>query len=250
MTQAPLPPDPLAALAPPEEQRRAARMAQDAFARVFRLSVEEDDAGRARGVAEVREALANWSAAGGGEAGPALRLAMLLSGLDQWGMAYSRAFGLNALPGLSELVGALRTGLDARAEARFLVQFEALGAAEENAVDFKIDLRRAIHLALWHGAIAAEERDEALRLAAELGGTLLAVAREMPALGWRLVADALAHIQVQCLAHGLAAEGPGREATEALFAALARELPPESRDAVMAHAAQAVAGWRQANRPH
>ncbi len=245
-----VPADPLAELATPEAQRLAARMAQDAFGKVFRLTLEADDAGRAGGVAALHAALANWVAAGEGEQGPALRLAMLLSGLDQWGMAYSRAFGLAALPGLTELVGALRTGLDERAEARFLAQFDALAAAEENAIDFKIELRRAIHLALWHGALAADSRDEALRLAGELGSTLLAVARDMPVFGWRLVADALAHIQIQCLAHGLAGEGIGREATEALFAALARELPEAVRDAVMAHAAQAVVGWRQANRPH
>ncbi|THF67446.1 hypothetical protein E6C76_03525 [Pseudothauera nasutitermitis] len=253
MTQdaaSPIPADPLAALASSEEQRRAARMAQDAFAQVFRLTLEADDAQRESGVGELRAALGNWAAAGQGEDGTALRLAMLLNGLDQWGVAYSRAYGLNALPGLSELVGALRTALDECAEARFLTQFEALGAAEHHAIDFKVDLRRAIHLALWHGAIAAGEREEALRLAGELGGVLLAVAREMPELGWRLVADALAHIQIQCLAHGLAAEGTAREATEALFAALMRELPAGTRDATMAHAAQAVVGWRQANRPH
>lgn len=245
-----VPADPLAQVSSPEEQRRAARMAQDAFAQVFRLTLEADENACAEGVGALREALGNWAAAGAGEEGAALRMAMLLSGLDQWGLAYSRAFGLTALPALSALVGALRTGLDERAEARFLAQFEALAAAEENAVDFKIELRRALHLALWHGAIAADNRDEALRLAGELGGTMLAVAREMPLLGWRLVADALAHIQIQCLAHGLAADGPGREATEALFAALARELPDDSRDAVMAYTAQAVAGWRQAKRPH
>lgn len=253
MTQAapsPVPADPLARLASPEEQRRAARMVQDAFAQVFRLSLEADEAACAGGVDTLRTALGNWAAAGEGDGGAALRMAMLLSGLDQWGVAYSRAFGLAALPALSNLVGGLRTGLDEGAEARFLTQFEALGAAEENAVDFKIELRRAIHLALWHGAIAADDRAEALRLAGALGGTLLAVTREMPQLGWRLVADALAHIQIQCLAHGLATEGPAREATEALFAALARELPDETRDAVMAYTAQAVSGWRQARRPH
>lgn len=246
----PVPSDPLAAVANPEEQRRAARTVQDAFARVFRLTLEADEAVRTQEAGALRDALANWSRAAEGEEAGALRMAMLLSGLDQWGVAYCRAFGLSALPVLSALVGDLRTALDPQAEARFLANFDAIAAAEENAIDFKVELRRAIHLALWHGAIAAEERDEALRLAGQLGGMMLALAREMPQLGWRLVADALAHIQIQCLAHGLAAQGVAREATEALFAALARELPQEARDAAMAHATQAVMAWQQANRPH
>ncbi len=244
-----LPADPLASLVAPDIQRQAAHMAQDAFARVFRLTVEADDSARAAGVGELRGALANWAQAGGGDDARALRLALLLTGIDQWGLAWSQAFGLVALPGLSELVGALRTGLSPEDEARFLQQFDAVAGREENAIDFKVELRRGIHLALWHSAIASEERDEALRLAAQLGGLLLALVRDMPVAGWRLVADALAHIQLRCLAEGLAADGIGQEATQALFAALARELPAAQRDAVMAHATQAVIAWQRANRP-
>lgn len=246
MTPSQIPDDPLAATVSPEHQRQAARMAQDAFARVFRSAVGEGDGA----VDDLHAALRNWAAAGGGEEAAGLRLALLLSGLDQWGLAWTQAFGLAALPGLSDLVGRLRTGLDPQAEARFLIQFEAIGAAEENAVDFKVELRRGIHLALWHAAIAGEDRDEALRLAGQLGSMMLALVEAMPELGWRLVADALAHIQVRCLAEGLAAEGLGQEATQALFAALSRELPAERRDAVMAHATQAVIAWQRANRPH
>lgn len=244
-----LPDDLLRALAPAESQRQAARTVQDAFSRVFRLTLESTDEARREGVAALSSALRNWSQAGEGEDGRALRLAMLLAGLDQWGLAWCQAFDLAALPGLTELVGELRTGLDARAEARFLQQFEALAASEGNAIDFKVELRRGIHLALWHSAIASEDRDEALRLSAQLGGALVALTREMPIAGWRLVADALAHVQIRCLADGLAAEGVAQEATQALFSALARELPAVSRDAVMAHATQAVIAWQRSSRP-
>lgn len=243
-----IPPDPLAAFAAPDIQRQASRMVQDAFGRAFRLSVEADDEARRQGVDELQQALANWAAAGEGHQGQALRLAMLMSGLDQWGMAWTRAFGLVGIPALTELLGGLRTGLGPEADARFLQQFEALAAAEQNAIDFKVELRRGIHLALWHAAIAADERDEALRLAGELGSLLLGLLRDMPLAGWRLVADALAHIQIRCLSEGLAADGVGQEATQALFAALSRELPADRRDVVMAHATQAVIAWQRASR--
>jgi len=242
------PADPLAAWVDIDTQRQAARMAQDAFARVFRLTVGDSDAARHAGVAELCGALRNWAQAGAGDEARALRLTLLMSGMDQWGLAWTQAFGLVAIPGLTELIGALRTGLDAAEEAHLLRQFDALGTAEQNAIDFKVELRRGIHLALWHSSIAAEERDEALRLAGQLGGQLLGLVRDMPLAGWRLVADALASIQIRCLADGLASEGVAQEATQALFGALSRELPPAQRDAVMAHAGRAVIAWQQASR--
>lgn len=244
----PIPVDTLVALAPVDVQKLAARMAQDGFAQVFRLTLNEDDEGRARGVKALATALANWSAAANDDDARALRLAMIVAGLDQWGLAYSQAFGLAAIPGLSELVGALRTGLDPQQEARFQQQFAELDASEGNAIDFKIDLRRGIHLALWHAMIASEEREQATAILTRLGGMMFALIELMPELGWRLVADALAHIQIQCLNEGLAAEGLAREMNESLFAALAKELPPQHRDRVMAHATQAVIGWQQARR--
>ncbi len=242
-----LPPDPLASLVDADTQRQAAHLAQEAFARVFRLSVAETDSERHKGVQALHAELSQWAASADGEA-CALRLALLLTGMDQWGLVWSQAFGLVAIPGLSELVGALRTGLDETLEARFLRHFEALAAAEENAIDFKVELRRALHLALWHSSIASENRDEALRLAGLLGSQLLALTREMPLAGWRLVADALAFIQIRCLADGLATEGVAQEATQALFGALTRELPKGQRDLVMAHAARAVLAWQQSRR--
>lgn len=244
-----LPPDALVAIASADVQRQAARMAQDAFGRVFRLSIEAGDSDRAEGVAALADAMRNWAQAADGDDGRALRLAMLVAGADQWGLAWSQSFELAAIPALSELLGVLRTGLDAQAESRFLQKFDALNAAEANAIDFKVELRRGIHLALWHAAIASDEREEALRLAARLGGLLVALVRDMPLCGWRLVADALAHIQIRCVAEGLAADGIGQEATQALFAALSRELPADRRDMVMAHAAQALMAWQRASRP-
>lgn len=243
-----IPADAFAALAPADVQRRAARMAQDAFAQVFRLTVEGDEDAARAGVAELSAALANWSNAAGDEDAAALRLAMLVGGLDQWGVAWSRAFGLQAIPALSVLVGSLRTALDAPAEARFSRYFAAIDDGEGNVIDFKIELRREIHLALWHAMIACEERDEAEALARSLGGMMLALVQGMRRLGWRLVADALSHIQIRCLSQQLATEGLAQETTEALFAALARELPADRRDLVFGQSARAVHAWQQAGR--
>jgi hypothetical protein len=77
---------------------------------------------------------------------------------------------------------------------------------------------------------------------------LLGLTREMPVVGWRLVADALAFIQIRCLADGLASEGVAQEATQALFGALARELSKEQWNMVMAHATRAVLAWQHATR--
>lgn len=244
----PLPPDPLARFVDAETQRHAARLAEECFARAFRLSVAESEAARVHGVDQLQADLAAWAARGVDDDARALRLALLVSGLDQWGLAWSRAFGLVAIPALSALLGALRNGLDAQGDARFSRYFEAIGAVEHNAIDFKVELRRGLHLALWHSSIASPNRDEALRLAGELGSQLLALTSAMPRAGWRLVADALAFIQVRCLAEGLAAEGVAQEATQALFGALARELPGELRDLVMTHSARAVLAWQQAGR--
>ena len=241
--------DTLAALADRETQRLAARMAQDAFAEAFRLTFA-DDAARRSGVEALAGRLRNWSTAGGDDARRALRLALLIYGIDQWGVAYSQAFALAAIPAVTELVGGLRTALDAEADARFALQFAAIDAGETDAIDFKVDLRRGIHLALWHAMIASEERDDALRILDKLGGLMLALLKLMPEHGWRLLADALAHIQIRCLADGLAASGLAQETTQGLLAALNQALPKETRDRVFAASTQAVLAWQQARRPH
>lgn len=248
MNDTPIPVDPLARLASPEVQRQAAHIVQEAFARVFRLAVGEAGADAGDELARIEAALRQWVAAADDEPARALRLALLLSGLDQWGLAYTQAFGLVGIPALSRLLGTLRTGLDAKAEARFLIQFEALEVDECAAQDFKVELRRHLHLALWHAMIASDNREDALAVLAQLGGMMLALIRALPTLGWRLVADALAHIQIQCLSEGLAVEGLAQETTLALFASLRQALPREDHDRIMAHAARALLAWQQARR--
>lgn len=244
MQDTPLDGDPLVGWADQELQRHAARMTQEAFALAFRASIGETGID----LGEVKSRLANWVRAGASDEARALRLALAVAGLDQWGLAYSGAFGLAAIPALSELVGDLRTAQDERADARFLQMFATLTDTELAAIDFKIDLRRAIHLALWHAMIACEERDEAMRILGQLGSLLLAQTRAMPQHGWRLVADALAHIQIRCLADGLASEGLAQETNQALFNSLAQALPKDQWEMMLAHATQSLLAWQRARR--
>lgn len=243
-----IPADELADVVSRAVQITAAQTAQDAFSKAFRLTVSETDEGRAEGIGKLVAVLRNWSAAGEDAEAASLRMAMLLMGLDQWGVAYSKAFGMQAIPGLTELVGALRTGLSPREEALFMQYFERIDEREANVIDFKIELRRGIHLALWHAMSACEERESGERIMQQLGSLMLSLVRQMPELGWRLVADALAHIQIQCVSQNLATDGLAREMNEGLFTSLSRELPPDRRDLIMAHASRVVINWQQANR--
>lgn len=243
-----LPPDTLAPRAPPEVQRLAARMAQDAFTRLFRLTLERDEPALRGAVAEIARLSRNWAQAGVDDKARAMRLALLLAGIDQWGLAWCQAFRLSAIPGVSELLGELRTGLDAAADARFQQAFAAIEAGEGNAVDFKMDLRRNIHLGLWHAMTACEDRAEAETLLAALGGMMVALTAKMPVLGWRFVADALAHIQLRCLTEAAASTELARDINAALFTALRQNLPREVSEPMFAHANQAVLAWQQARR--
>ena len=245
-----LPPDGLAALAVPDLQRLAARMAQDAFTRIFRLTLEGDEGALQAAVAEIGQLSRNWARAAADDDARALRLALLANGIDQWRLAWRQAFGLAAIPGVGALLGALRGELDAAAEVRFQQQLAAIGQSESDAVDFKMELRRNIHLALWHAMIACEERDEALAILAALGGMLVALVSQMPTIGWRLVADALALIQLRCLADAAASTELARETNAALFTALRQNLPREISDPMFLHANQAVLAWQQSRRIH
>jgi hypothetical protein len=259
--------DPLSMLAPAEVQRQAAQMAQDAFARVFRLSVEATPQELDAAVGELGLRANNWAKAAGNDQAHALRLALLVLGLDQWGIAYAQAFALTAIPGLSALLGLLRNGLDPAAGARFQQQFIAIDASEHSVIDFKMELRRNIHLALWH-ALAEVGADEPTKqqdgrandallavandgtaaesIATTLGSLLLSLDRNMPTLGWRLVADTLAHIQIRCLDASLSPAA--QDHTSTLFDALRTALQPEHGAAVFALANQAAASWQQAAR--
>jgi hypothetical protein len=243
-----LPPDTLADVAHPDVQRLAARMAQDAFTQLFRLTLERDAPALQAAVAEIARLSRNWAQAGADDEARALRLALLLSGIDQWGLAWCQAFRLSAIPGVSELLGGLRTGLDVAADARFERAFAAIEAAECDAVDFKMDLRRNIHLGLWHAMIACEDRAEAETILAALGGMMVVLTQKMPLLGWRLVADALAHIQLRCLTEAAASTELARDVNAALFTALRQNLPRDISEPMFAHANQVVIAWQQARR--
>ena len=240
------PTDHLAALIDTDTQRLAAHMAQDVFAQVFRLSAETGPGQATKALGELETRCINWCKAGGA-AGHPLRAALLIGGLDQWGLAYSQAFNLNAIPALSGLIGKLRHILDPQADARFQQLFAQIENVETDAVDFKIELRRGIHLALWHAMAASDNIEQAQHVLRPLGGMMLALERNLPELGWRLLADALMAIQV-CLLENAGIGKVGREATQQLFESLRQALPEERYQAIMAHAAQALQGWQQARR--
>lgn len=242
-----LPADVIADHVPRDAQAQAARLVQEAFAAALRLTAEAEGNALNAAVEKLAGHLRQWSRMASFE-GSQARLALLLSGLDQWGLAYSRAFGAGTMGGLSLLLDDLRGGLDLSSEAACQRVLDILHDDEASALEFKIALRRELHLSLWHSMIAAESRSHAEELMNLLGGMLLALVKAMPTLGWRLVADALASIQIRCLAHGLAASGQEQELTEALFEELARELPEPARALVTQHSADAVMAWREARR--
>jgi hypothetical protein len=242
-------PDRLAATLPADAQRQAAHVAQDAFATVFRLTVDGDMPRRAAALAEVEQRCGNWCAAGDDVEARTLRRVLLATGLDQWGLAYSQAFDLAAIPALSALLGTLRISPDAAEDARFQRLFARLDAVESDAIEFKIELRRNIHLALWHAMIACDDSAETQRIMRALGSMMLALTRRMPLLGWRLLADALASIQIRLLDSEKPVGRMAEEATQQLFAALRQSLPPEQYQAILALSGQALLAWQQARRP-
>lgn len=248
-TAAQIPADPFAVLANTETQRLAARMAQDAFAAVFRMAVTPDSDIETGALGELAGRCYNWSQAGADQEACALRLALLVAGLDQWGLAYTQAFHLNAIPALTALIGGLRTRLDAQADARFQKYFSTLADNEFAVVDFKVELRRAIHLALWHAMAACETAEQVQGIVQSLGSMMLGLNEQMPALGWRLLADALASIQISLLADG-SASALAQDGTQQLFASLRHALPAERYQAILAHSGQAVLAWQQAKRAH
>lgn len=243
-----IPADQLATLANADTQRLAARMAQDVFAGAFRQVATADAAPDVGILGEVAGHCFDWCRAAAGEQAQALRLALLIAGLDQWGLAYTQAFGLDAIHSLTALIGGLRTRLDARDDVLFQQYFEQINTVESAAIDFKVDLRRGIHLALWHALAAAETAEQAESLVQSLGSMLVALDQQMPAFGWRLVADALAHIQIALLSEKAPTSPLAHEGTQQLFASLRHALPAERYQTILAHAGQAVVAWQQALR--
>lgn len=247
MNAATFPADQLAALANTDTQRLAARMAQDVFAGIFRMVCEPAPGQDEKMLDEVKSRCINWCQAGGEDGGRALRTALLISGLDQWGLAYTQAFKLTAIPALTALIGSLRSDLDARADALFQGYFQQIEVIESDAVDFKVELRRNIHLALWHAMTACETAEEARAIMLPLGSMMLALNTNLPELGWRLLADALANIQVALL-NASDSSPLARDSTQELFESLRRALPAERYQAIMAHSAQVILAWQQARR--
>lgn len=245
-TAAPLPVDEFADLANTDAQRLAARMVQDIFAGIFRQLAAPDEANGEEQATDLEQRCANWCQAGGSNEGRALRLALLISGLDQWGLAYTQAFKLTAIPALSNLLGSLRNRLDARDDTLFQQYFSRLEEAEEAAIDFKVDLRRSIHIALWHTMAACETAEQSQAILQPLGSLMLALNQQMPTLGWRLIADALTHMQVALLTNTTSTLA--QEGTQQLFASLRHALPKERYDAILAASGQAVLAWQQARR--
>ena len=247
-TAAHIPADQLAATANADTQRLAARMAQDVFAGVFRQAVLADAAQGEAVLAEVAARCFNWCQAGGDEPSCALRLALLISGLDQWGLAYTQAFKLNAIPELSALIGALRNRLDARGDARFQQYFRQIDEVESDAIDFKVELRRSIHLALWHAMAACETAEQVKNIVQPLGSMMVVLTQQMPELGWRLLADALANIQICLLSDTAPATPQAQEGTQQLFASLCHALAQDCYQNILAHSGQVVIAWQQASR--
>lgn len=243
-----LPVDQLAELADRDSQRLAARLAQEIFASVFRMAFSTNEEEQGKTLGEVTTHLLDWSRSAASPEAATLRLALLVSGLDQWGLAYTQTFNLTAIPALSALLGALRGQLDARADALFQRYFQQIEQIETDAIDFKVDLRRGIHLALWHAMIACDTADEAQAIAQVLGSLMLTLNQRMPALGWRLLADTLAHIQIYLLDDAGRIKDIGRSATQQLFAALAQALPAPTHQMIQRQSSQVILGWQQARR--
>jgi hypothetical protein len=239
--------DPLAAQLPRDIQIQAARLAQDGFTHSFRLTLETPAETLQASIAEAAKKLSDWASEPAAPELSALRMGMLLSGLDQWGLAFSQAFGAAAMAGLSTLVNALRISAPDQGFAAS-ESIEQINDVEANAFSFKAELRKSIHLALWHAMISEEGRESATGIARQLGGMMLRLQESMPDWGWIIVAHTLADIQIRCLAHGLATSGLAQEMTQELFAALNQQLPAAQREKIMSGATQTVIAWQQSTR--
>ena len=227
-------------LMPAERQREAATVIQDAFTRALRATVEHPAQERRGVVDELLERLVDWQGSGTGE-GVLLHQAVTLLGLDQWGQAYTPLVGAGALTGLSELVGALRDRLEN--EAACQVFFQNLAEEDEKGFTFKVQLHSALHVALWHAAIAESDAQAAQEISTHLGGLMLGLFNAMPRLGWVVVAKSMADIQTTCLEHGLAQEGLAQSVTQQLFASLAQQMPEGLRQQTLAGADEMVQEW-------
>lgn len=240
--------DQLSTLANAATQCEAAQLAQDIFAEVFRNAFTPDPALLGKVLAQAETRCIEWCQAGASSEEQLLRLAMLVTGLDHWGLAYTQAFGLTAIPALSALISSLRGRLNSQSDESFQLFFSVIEQIESNVIDFKVELRRSIHLALWHAMTACETDEDAESILKPLGGMLLGVNQQMPEYGWRLVADALAHIQIKLLSETEAPSDLARQNTQKLFEALQQAMPREQYQTILRHSSQAALAWQQARR--
>ncbi|MGB4913643.1 MAG: hypothetical protein WBO95_16245 [Candidatus Dechloromonas phosphoritropha] len=65
---------------------------------------------------------------------------------------------------MSALLGSLQKALDTAEDTHLQHFFAQLDAVETDALDFKIELRRNIHLALWDAMTACDDSAEAQRI--------------------------------------------------------------------------------------
>ncbi|WP_415036549.1 hypothetical protein [Azonexus sp.] len=238
--------DPLVSLIDPASQRAGVALAQDVFGQLFRQAVDAETNDNEAALTLGLQAIHAWVDEGSDPSAQAARLALLIYALDAWGLAYTQAFRLQAIPPLSALMGNLRTPLETQAEARFTQYFAALSTQESAAIDGKIALRRNIHLALWHAMAACTNAQEARPITQVLGSLMLALDTQMPEYGWRLLADSMATLQIALLEHGEA--GGAQDGTRELFAALQHALPAERYQAALSLSGQALLAWLQTRR--
>ncbi|WP_323000227.1 hypothetical protein [Castellaniella sp.] len=237
--------DALAHLASPDDQQHAAALAREAFTQTFRHAAADASTDQATDILARCQA---WVGAASNPDAAALRMALLLTGLDQWGLAFSQAFGITAIPSLTRLISDLRTQTDAAQDARLQQQLERLDAQDANAIDFKISLRRDIHMALWHAMAGSTDPESIRPILQTLGSLLLTLDARMPELGWRLVADTLAHIQIRLLDSEL--PPLAQSGTQQLLDALSQTLLADHYKTILAHATQVMLDWQRARRPH
>jgi len=105
-----------------------------------------------------------------------------------------------------------------------------------------------MHLALWHAMVACETTEEAQSILQPLGSMLLGLNRQMPELGWRLVADALAHIQISLLGEMATVTDLARDSTQQLFESLRQAMPAEHYQRILHHSGQVLLAWQQLRR--
>jgi hypothetical protein len=88
---------------------------------------------------------------------------------------------LEAIHPLTALIGGLCTRLDARDDMLFQKYFEQIATVEADAIDFKVELRRTIHLALWHAMAACETAEQVEGIVQPLGSLMVALNQQTPA---------------------------------------------------------------------